>query len=382
MRIALFTDTYYHINGVSMVYRRFARWCAARGIELEIFTPGSRPLEKIGSVSIHSVEMITPVPYYRDLYFDAFPLRPKIDRYVRQHDFDLAHVATQGHMALVGLRAAGAADLPKISCYHTKMPEYAASRFLRFFGDNPLGRRMAGVAEDMSWWYQRRLYRSSQLILVPTSSARKILEDKVGVPTAVFSRGVDSEAFSPDHRTRDGGDHRTRSLFVGRLSIEKNLDLLAKLDLPGGRGLYLVGDGPYKNVLQKRLPGAAFLGFLQGENLARAYASADVFVFPSKTETFGNAVLEAMASGLPVIVSNEGGPKDFVVDGETGFVTSSDEEFLERHRQLAGDAGLRKRLGANAREYAKTCNWDSIFEKQVLDNYRKVIEEWRTSGRS
>ena len=381
MRIALFTDTYYHINGVSMVYRRFARWCAARGITLEIFTPGSRPLEKIGSVTIHSVEMITPVPYYRDLYYDAFPLRPKIDRYFEQHDFDLVHIATQGHMALVGLRAAGAAGLPKISCYHTKMPEYAASRFLRFFGDNPLGRRMARLAEDLSWWYQHRLYQSSQLILVPTTSAQTIIEKRVGVPSAVFSRGVDSAAFSPDHRKREKNDTRIRNLYVGRVSIEKNLDLLAMLDPPGGSGLHIVGDGPYRSTLQQRLPEAVFPGFLEGKNLARAYASADVFVFPSKTETFGNAVLEAMASGLPVLVTNEGGPKDFVVDGETGFVTSSDEEFVERNRQLAADNELRNRLGANAREYANTCNWDGIFEKQVLDNYRKVIEEWRASSR-
>ncbi len=380
MRIALFTDTYYHINGVSMVYRRFARWCAARGITLEIFTPGSRPLEIIGSVTIHSVEMITPVPYYRDLYYDAFPLRPKIDRYFEQHDFDLVHIATQGHMALVGLRAAGAAGLPKISCYHTKMPEYAASRFLRFFGDNPLGRGMARLAEDLSWWYQHRLYQSSQLILVPTTSAQTIIEKRVGVPSAVFSRGVDSAAFSPDHRKREKNDTRIRSLYVGRVSIEKNLDLLAVLDPPGGSGLHLVGDGPYRSTLQQRLPDAVFPGFLQGKNLARAYASADIFVFPSKTETFGNAVLEAMASGLPVLVTNEGGPKDFVVDGETGFIASTDEEFVEHHRRLAADKELRYRLGANAREYANTCNWDSIFEKQVLDNYRKVIEEWKASS--
>jgi phosphatidylinositol alpha 1,6-mannosyltransferase len=378
LRIALFTDTYYHINGVSMVYRRFALWCARRGIELEVFTPGNRPLERIGSVTIHSVEMITPVPYYRDLYYDALPLRSKIDEYVARSGFDIAHIATQGHMAIIGLRAAGAAGLPKISCYHTKMPEYAASRFLRFFGDNPLGRRMARLAEDLSWWYQRRLYQSSQLILVPTSSARKIIEDKVDVPTAVFSRGVDGEAFNPARRERSGGDE-IRSLYVGRISIEKNLDMLMALDPPGGRGLWLVGDGPYTPALRKRLPDAVFPGFLQGEELTRAYASADIFAFPSKTETFGNAVLEAMASGLPVVVTDEGGPKDFVIDGETGFIARDEKEFISRHRDLMQDGELRRRIGARARQYALTCNWDSIFEKQVLGNYLKVTEAWKLS---
>lgn len=372
MRVALFTDTFFQINGVSMVYQRFARWCAKRGITVEIFTPGYYPQHRIGSVTIHSIEMITPVPYYHNLFYDALPLRPKIERYFKDENFDLVHIATQGHMAIVGLRAAAVRDLPKISCYHTKLPEYAVSRFLRFFGDNFVGRPMAQLAKKMSWWYQRELYRSSDLVLVPTKSACKIIEENVGVPTAVFSRGVDTNAFSPAHRKRSSAGGVV-TLYVGRLSVEKNLDLITALETDGGRDTVIVGDGPYKDALRSSLPLARFPGFLMGQRLRRQYASADIFVFPSKTETFGNAVLEAMASGVPVLVTNEGGPKDFVADGETGYIAGTDEEFIELHGKLAGDPELRTRMGKNAREYAKSQNWDHVFENQLLGSYRAVI---------
>jgi len=373
LRVALFTDTFRETNGVAMVYQRFARWCSRRGVELEIFCPGSHPTARRGSVVVHSIEFITRFPYYHDLGFDLLPLRPRLRRYFAETHFDLVHIATQGHMAILALKAAAVRGLPKISCYHTKLPEFAASRFLRFFGDNPIGRRAAALAESASWWYQRRLFSSSSLMLVPTESLRSLIEERIGVPTAIFTRGVDSDLFSPAQR-RDGGRSRPVSLFVGRLSVEKNLDLLRRLDTDGSRNLEFVGDGPHKWQLQHRLPRARFLGVLKGEALARAYASADIFVFPSRTDTFGNAVLEAMSSGLAVLVTGEGGPKDFVVDGETGLVAGSDEEFVDCHSRLQADAGLRRRLGRGAREYAVSQDWDAIFENQLLGSYRRVID--------
>ena len=157
------------------------------------------------------------------------------------------------------------------------------------------------------------------------------------------------------------------------MSVEKNLALLYRLFDDGGGGLVVVGDGPFRKSMCKRLPQADFAGFLHGDDLARAYASADILVFPSKTETFGNAVLEAMASGLAVLVTDEGGPKDFVRHGETGLVAHGDDDFVELHRRLVADAELRKRLGSNAREFAYTQSWDQIFEEQILGIYKKVI---------
>lgn len=380
MRIALFTDTYHQINGVSMVYQRFAGWCAEREVDLEIFTPGDHTAENLGSVTIHSIDMIAPLPYYRDLRYDLLPLRPKLNDYFEQRKFDLIHIATQGHMAILALKIAARQGLPKIACYHTALPEFAQSRAIRLFGDNPLGRLVSKIAGKLSWYYQKRIFRSSSLVLVPTRTTGEIIEQKVGVPTAIFSRGVDSEAFKPVDRA-GAGRSEPISLFVGRISVEKNLALLERLDFESGE-LMLVGDGPYTDHLRRTLPSARFTGFLQGEALCKAYASADIFVFPSRTDTFGNAVLEAMSSGLAVLVTDSMGPKDFVEHEKTGLVASSDEEFVEFHRLLVGDSELRARLGANAREYAKSCDWNEIFETQLLGNYRKVIDGWAESRRS
>lgn len=359
-----------------MVYNRFARWCAEKGYKIEIFTPGDGKTQQIENVKIHSIEMLAPFRYYRDLYFDLLPIRPRLYDYFEQNPFDLIHIVSQGHMGFLALLVAAKAKLPKISCYHTAVPEYAESRALKFFGDNAFGRTLGKIGFDLTWWFQRKLFLSSSMILVPTKSIMEMVDRELGIPTGYFTRGVDSEAYSPKKRKARNED-RPVTLYAGRISIEKNLKLLERLELTNGDGLQFVGDGPYTDTLRENLPAARFDGFLTGEDLQNAYANADVFVFPSKTDTFGNAVLEAMSSGLPVVVTDVLGPKDFVKHEETGFIAGSDEEFVRYHRMLVDDADLRKRMGRNAREYAKSCNWDSIFENQVIGNYRKVIEEER-----
>lgn len=378
MRVAIFTDTYHQINGVAMVYNRFARWCADKGYDVEIFTPGDGDFDEFGTVRVHNIGMFVPIPYYRDLSYDvtdAFFIRRKIVRYMAERGFDLVHIATQGHMGVAALRVAAKLGLPKISCYHTAIPEYAYDRFFKL-GDNPLGRSIAKAAYELCWWYQRKLFRSSSLILVPTQSIKEMVEEEIGVPSAFFTRGVDSTAFSPENGNKPNG-HNPKTLYAGRISVEKNLQLLEKLDQSEGENMVFVGDGPYTTTLRRNLPRAHFTGFLHGNALQEAYASADIFVFPSKTDTFGNAVLEAMASGLPVVVTNVLGPKDFVRHGETGFIAENDEEFVHYHRMLLEDDDLRKRMSAQARAYALTRSWDTIFETELIDNYRRVIEEAR-----
>lgn len=374
MRVAIFTETFHQINGVAMVYNRFARWCKRHNYQVEIFTPGKKDeTEDRGPVKIHTVKMLLPFPYYHGLYFDILPRKAKLRKYFAENSFDLIHIATQGHAGLQGLHIARKFNLPQISCYHTAIPEYARDRFLKVLGENPLGRALAKGAYNLCWWYQRKLFKSSHMILVPTQSIKDMVEHELCIPGAYFTRGVDSEAFSPEKRQRSS--KKVISLYAGRISIEKNLQLTEKLDLPGGQGITFVGDGPYKSHLEKTLPEAQFTGFLKGDDLQQAYADADIFLFPSKTDTFGNAVLEAMSAGLPVVVTNVLGPKDFVIHGETGFIADSDEDFVRYHKLLVDDAALRKEMGKKARTYALKQSWDHIFETQLIDNYRKVIRE-------
>jgi glycosyltransferase involved in cell wall biosynthesis len=192
----------------------------------------------------------------------------------------------------------------------------------------------------------------------------------------ILPRGLDTDLFNPARRDlmfwpRSGVNGReVRLLYVGRISREKDLDVLAAAykkirDTGQPVKLYLVGDGPYAEALAEALPDAVFLGYLTGEKLAKAYASADVFVFPSTTDTFGNVILEAQASGLPVIVSNLGGPKELVHDGRTGIITKAHdvEDFARAIDKITRDSGLRARMGRDARQQVVDRSWPGAFRK-------------------
>jgi glycosyltransferase involved in cell wall biosynthesis len=192
----------------------------------------------------------------------------------------------------------------------------------------------------------------------------------------IFPRGLDTEQFHP--RRRDpgffekfcGGNGEVRLLYVGRVSKEKDLDLLAEAyrrlrseNLP--IQLIVVGQGPYSEAFAESLPEACFTGYLTGDDLAAAYASADIFVFPSTTDTFGNVIIEAQASGIPVVVSDSGGPKELVQNNENGLITRSHDvdDLTDALRRLIVDQGLRERLRANARESVADRSWPSAFAK-------------------
>jgi glycosyltransferase involved in cell wall biosynthesis len=265
-----------------MVYNRFARWCSERGIEVHIFSPGKKKIIDMGSVQIVNVPMRIPFPYYRGLHFDLIPNHAFVRNYFRQHSFDLIHIATQGHAGLLGAKIAKKHNLPIVSCYHTAVPEYAYDRFVSVLGNNPFGRFFARIAHGISWWFQHIVYGKSKLMFVPTKSIEDVVQQHMNMPTSIWSRGVESKAFSPAKRERAKDDSAVKTMYAGRISIEKNLQLLKKLKLENGSGMVFVGDGPYKENLERNMPEAEFTGFLVGEPLQKAYANADIFVFPQR----------------------------------------------------------------------------------------------------
>lgn len=246
------------------------------------------------------------------------------------------HIATEGPLGYAARRYAKKRGLPFTTSYHTRFPEYLSARF-------PL---------PLSWGYavMRRFHSPSSSVMVATPSLRADLEARGFSNLKSWTRGVDTNLFKPE-RASPGNLPRPRFLYVGRVAVEKNIEAFLKLDLPGSK--IVVGGGPQLPDLAKRFPSCHFTGPKERQELAEAFASADVFVFPSRTDTFGLVILEALASGLPVAAYPVTGPKDIIADGEVGILS-------EDLRQAA--LGALPLSRARCRAHALTYSWRRTAE--------------------
>jgi glycosyltransferase involved in cell wall biosynthesis len=250
--------------------------------------------------------------------------------------------------------------LPIIGVYHTCLPEYAAE-----FIKSPA---LAPLVRNLTWSFVRGFYDQCSLVLATTEAMRDQLESEgLRAPTKVMGRGVDGHLFHPDKRTAPFVEPPT-ILYAGRLSLEKNLHYYVEaLHRLRGTGLSFraafAGDGPLRAELEAALPWATFYGFLEGEALAEAYANADIFAFPSLTDTFGNVVQEAMASGLPCVVADRKGPGEIVRDGISGYVAPDAKQFEARLAELVLQPGRRALMANAARVEAEGRTWDAIFDQ-------------------
>jgi glycosyltransferase involved in cell wall biosynthesis len=231
--------------------------------------------------------------------------------------------------------------------------------------------------EGSTLWATSQFYKLAKVLFAPNDELCGMLEKTTGRPCFLMQRGVDTELFSPLHRTRDEGDRTLVLGYVGRLSVEKNVALLARverelvaMDVAGVRFL-VVGHGSEEAALRKELAQAEFAGVLRGTALAVAYANMDMLVFPSHTDTFGNVVLEALASGVPAVVTPDGGPKYIVRDQETGFVTG-DDNFAGAVAELVRDRARLEQMRLSARKYALGCSWDAVFDR-VYAGYQTAL---------
>ncbi|HET6515692.1 MAG TPA: glycosyltransferase [Thermodesulfovibrionales bacterium] len=353
-RIALFTDTLNEINGVAITIRRLIDTARERGIELEVITSSTGGTSLESSVMNFSPIGECALPEYPDLKL-GFPPVLDVIEYCERKGFTRIHASTPGTMGLLGLLIGKLMDIPISGTYHTDIPQY-----VRDLSND-------GFLENVAWNYMIWFYSQMEEVMVPSMSTRGQLIAKGLAAEKVkpLPRWVDTTVFAPAHKEKDfwkgrGIHGEPTLLYVGRVSKEKNLKLLAEAfkeitDEGAGSTLAIVGDGPYRKELEDELAGynAVFTGFLSGRDLSEAYASSDIFVFPSTTDTFGNVVLEAQASGLPVIVSDSGGPKELMVDGSTGIVVKSGSRkaLVDAMRSLIENGTMRKAMGANAREF-------------------------------
>jgi len=316
---AWFTDTLEDVNGVANTIRRLTAACREQGHDLVVVT--SRSEITITDIPIKNFPPIGEfeLPEYELQKLSFPPILQMID-YVQREGFTELIISTPGPIGITALLAAKLLGLRTSGIYHTDFPQY-----IRILTDD-------SFLETLTWSYMKWFYDSLDLIYVNSEGYRRAWIER-GIAAnklRILPRGLDTALFQPSRREAEFWTKRGVArgakvlLYVGRVSKEKDLDVIAqawpKLRREG-LALAFVGEGPYRAELQKLVPEAVFTGVLAGRELATAYASADVFVFPSTTDTFGNVILEALASGLACIVSDQGGPKDLVEPGKTGFIT-------------------------------------------------------------
>jgi glycosyltransferase involved in cell wall biosynthesis len=286
MRILVATDAWHpQVNGVVRTLTNMAEAARAFGVEISFLTP----------LSFRTFAM----PSYPDLRL-ALPYQAKIARLIAEARPDSIHIATEGPIGLLVRRYCRKNQLPFTTSFHTRFPEYISARL--------------PIPEAWIWTALRAFHGPSQAVMAATPALAGELRARGFRNVVLWPRGVDASQFHP--RAADLGLPRPVFLCVGRVAVEKNLEAFLDLDLPGTK--VIVGDGPARAALTRKYPQAVFLGARQGKELAEAYAAADVFVFPSKTDTFGLVLLEALASGLPVAAFPVTGPRDVIGNEPVG----------------------------------------------------------------
>jgi glycosyltransferase involved in cell wall biosynthesis len=293
-------------------------------------------------------------------------MRPRVIRDLASRTPDLLHIASPGSMGLTGLAAARRLKRPMLGSYHTAYQENVRRRVEKALRGWRIPHRTMGRFFDrLTWRYVIWFFNHMDRVVAPSNHTRREVAARLRRPVGLFSRGVDTDRFHPGFRREPA---KPTALHVGRLVVDKNLEVLVKIF--GRRrdvDLVIVGDGPERKWLAHALPDARFTGHLTGDALSVAYASADFFVFPSETETFGNVALEAMASGLPVVASDVMAPQELITEGENGLVGTVGIDFHLKVERLINDPGLRRRMGEQARRYASTRRWESVFEGLIAD---------------
>ncbi|MDX2235181.1 MAG: glycosyltransferase family 1 protein [Hyphomonadaceae bacterium] len=328
-RLMLVTDAWEpQVNGVVRTLSRTIAELRAMGVEVEVVSP---------SDGYKTIPLIT----YEEIRL-ALWAKDDVEERFQAFAPDAVHIATEGTLGWAMRTICRQYNFPYTTSYHTQFPEYVHARFWWI----PL---MAGYA------YMRAFHGKSGRVMVATPSMKAQLEERGIRNLTVWSRGVDTELFNPGRRGADGGVYaglaRPVFVYVGRVAVEKNIEAFLKLDLPGSK--VVVGGGPQKEDLEQRYPEARFTGPKFGEELAQHYADADVFVFPSFTDTFGLVILEAMAAGTPVAGFNAPGPKDIIPGSNAGAVSDDLREACLQ--ALTMDRAV-------TRAYAEKFSWRACAE--------------------
>ncbi len=379
MKIAFFTETFLpKVDGIVTRLTKTIDNLVQNGDEVVVFCPEGCPTEYKGAKIIGVAAM--PLPLYPELKL-GLP-GPAVSDALENFKPDLIHVVNPAVLGLGGIWLAKSNNIPLIASYHTHLPKY-----LEHYG--------MGMLEPLLWELLKAAHNQALLNLCTSTAMVEELESKGIKRTALWQRGVDTETFKPEFRSQKMRnkllgkypDKNSLLIYVGRLSAEKQIERIKPVleEIPDAC-LALVGDGPYRNQLEKIFENTQtnFIGYLSGEELASAYASGDIFLFPSSTETLGLVLLEAMAAGCPVIGANKGGIPDIINDGVNGCLYDPDgvdqgkSSLIEATKKILNNNTKKENMRIEARNESEKWNW-SQATLQLKKYYEETLKEVQNS---
>lgn len=368
MKIAIITETFLpSTDGIVTRLKAAVKWLKEQNHEVLVIAPD------LGVYEYEGVRVAGVKAYRFFLYRNkklAFPSR-KVGRLLKEFNPDLVHVVNPAVLGVAGIHYGK--RWPLVASYHTNIPHYANYYKLPFL-------------EPVLWWYLRKLHNKADLNLCTSKTVLTELNSQRFHNVHLWDRGVDVDLYQPQkndpgmrERLTDHEPHKRLLLYVGRLAVEKEIEVIRDvLEASDDIRLAIVGDGPHRQTLEEHFKGTrtVFTGYLHGEELARAYASSDIFVFPSTTETLGLVILEAMASGLPVIAAKSGPTCEQIEEGKNGLLYDPDQKhsFVDTVAQL-NDEEKRKKMGEYARETARSLGWEKP-SRQLLEFYQEVLRKF------
>ncbi|WP_142828307.1 glycosyltransferase family 4 protein [Planococcus soli] len=368
MKIMIVTETFLpSTDGIVTRLAACIRWLHQDGHEVQIIAP-DLGVKEFDGATVKGVPAYA-FPFYRSKKF-AFPNRI-IKKYMTEFDPDIVHVVNPAVVGYSGVTYADKLDIPLIASYHTNIPQYMAYYKL-------------GKLDWIMWWYMKKMHNKADLNLCTSHTVLEELTTKGFERMQVWKRGVDTEKFHPRHSSEDmrnrlsgGQKDKILLIYVGRLAAEKEIEKIRDVLKESDRFcLAIVGDGPHRKELEKHFfnTRTVFTGFIHGNELASAFASADAFVFPSTTETLGLVIMEAMASGLPVVAAESGPTKEQVTDYRNGLLyDSKDPESFKNIILQLEDARFRQQLAQQAVVDVAELGWAAAAE-QIRDLYTQIIE--------
>lgn len=372
MKIAFFTDTYLpQINGVAKTLSKLSVYMDENNIQYRIFAPSFKEEDIYENVFRSKSIKLILYPQCRLSFPNYFSIVKELDNFKP----DLVHAITEFNMGLCGLRYAKTRNIPIVSSYETNISQYLEYYNLKFL-------------EQPSWKYFKWFHGKCDRIFCPSQASKQLLSDQGFRNIDLWERGIESQNFSPEFRDialrkSFGIDDKIVFTYVGRVSPEKDLSVFIKtakmLNQKYKNKIHflIVGDGPCLKDLKDKAPdNMTFTGFMSGTDLSKIYASSDVFLFTSPTETLGFVILEAMASGLALIACNSGGVSDNLIDGFNGLACREKNEFdfYFAAEKLILDPDYRNVLSKNARNYALNKSWNKTFDNLLL-SYTSVLNE-------